>query len=424
MQPAFDTELSVAGLHLSWATKLALVVAWSFASAAWLRYCCSSRTGWLQLAATLPLFAANAAAPLLFSTGLAGSSLEGHLVEVAGGEPVSRAFTAFLLTWLANFKAVAAAVNRGPLAQQPWTVMQYWALYCLPLVPSAGPTRRKLRRAHHDSPGSSAELLLRWLLKAAVTAAVVFALLLPGIPPFFNTCLYCVGLYTMLGVVMDGPAALLLRPLRLSLAPHFLPPWDAPSLAAFWGTHWNQAASNALRTTLYEPIVQGSLLSPASPAGHAASPAAKHRRRSARLAAATAAAAAAAVAAEREISETRRVVGMAACFLASGAVHELIFWYVQGSCTRHLSWLWFFTGQAPLILLERVLLRKLRKLGLAPPEMLRIVATLGVLLASAHWLFFLPAEAAGVPARFAESMRHSFAALATAPATLLASVRQ
>jgi hypothetical protein len=59
----------------------------------------------------------------------------------------------------------------------------------------------------------------------------VFALLLPGIPPFFKTCLYCVGLYTMLGVVMDGPAALLLRPLRLSLAPHFLPPWDAPSLA-------------------------------------------------------------------------------------------------------------------------------------------------------------------------------------------------
>lgn len=238
MQPAFDTELSVAGLHLSWATKLALIVAWSFLSAAWLRYCCSSRTGWLQLAATLPLFAANAAAPLLFSTGLAGSSLEGDLVEVAGGEPVSRAFTAFLLTWLANFKAVAAAVNRGehwgctapwrrfcsavaaaaaaatvalplslslplhasqgasqaplpnrtmlllllppfspaapnlcmwrrlgcpagPLAQQPWTVMQYWALYCLPLVPSAGPTRRKLRRAHHDSPGSSAELLLR-----------------------------------------------------------------------------------------------------------------------------------------------------------------------------------------------------------------------------------------------------------------------
>lgn len=44
----------------------------------------------------------------------------------------------------------------------------------------------------------------------------------------------------------------------------------------------------------------------------------------------------------------------------------------------------------------------------------------GVLLVSAHWLFFLPAEAAGVPARFAESMRQSFAALAAAPAGLLA----
>lgn len=33
---------------------------------------------------------------------------------------------------------------------------------------------------------------------------------------------------------MDGPAALLLRPLRLQLAPHFRAPWESPSVAAFW----------------------------------------------------------------------------------------------------------------------------------------------------------------------------------------------
>jgi hypothetical protein len=129
----------------------------------------------------------------------------------------------------------------------------------------------------------------RWLLKAALTAAVVFAVQLPGLPPFARSCLYVLGgfptaaaqllehtqaccpagclataasdpaaghdtpaktgnrpasvqqwyrctagLYTMLGVVMDGPAALVLRPLRLNLAPHFLPPWESRSLAAFW----------------------------------------------------------------------------------------------------------------------------------------------------------------------------------------------
>lgn len=127
----------------------------------------------------------------------------------------------------------------------------------------------------------------RWFLKAGLTAAVVFAVQQPDLPPFARSCLYVLGgflaaaaqlpncpqqacrlvllgpqhacmggvlrgcsrtgfqlssmpyrraagLYTMLGLVMDGPAALVLRPLRLRLAPHFLPPWESRSLAAFW----------------------------------------------------------------------------------------------------------------------------------------------------------------------------------------------
>lgn len=41
-------------------------------------------------------------------------------------------------------------------------------------------------------------------------------------------------------------------------------------------------------------------------------------------------------------------------------------------------------------------------------------------MGTAHPLFFAPAEAAGVPALFASSMRASFAALAALPARLLA----
>ena len=125
-------------------------------------------------------------------------------------------------------------------------------------------------------------------------------------------------------------------------------------------------------------------------------------------------------------------------------------------------------GQVALILGERALLAGLRRRGVALPELVRIGLTLvstrggwcctplllllllspleraaatgpslltclcplwcfcvpvrglqAVLLGTGHWLFFLPAEAAGVPALFAASMRQSFAAMASASARLL-----
>ncbi|EFN51551.1 hypothetical protein CHLNCDRAFT_140013 [Chlorella variabilis] len=408
--------LAELSLH-RWEHKMAALIAYTLACAAWLRLTTRRPGLGAKLTATAPVLILNAIAPLLF-----------HRYS----EPVTLAFSVFLLTWLGSFKAVAAAGSRGPLAQQPWSLLQFWVLYLLPIVPAAPPSasggpRRRPRKQHHESPGTGAQMFARWLLKAGVTAAVVFTLLLPDLPPFAKSCLYVVGLYTMLGVVMDGPAALVLAPLQLALAPHFLPPWESRSLADFWGLHWNQAASNALRTTIYDPIAQGSLVDQ-SKAQHPAgadhgrgSGGSAQRRHSARLATATAASAAAAsVAADVRGGEGRRLLGMTASFFASGAVHELIFWYVEGSTTRGLAWLWFFTGQVPLILAERVIMARLKQQGAAPPELLRIALTLGVLLVSAHWLFFLPAEAAGVPARFAESMRQSFAALAAAPAGLLA----
>lgn len=48
-------------------------------------------------------------------------------------------------------------------------------------------------------------------------------------------------------------------------------------------------------------------------------------------------------------------------------------------------------------------------------------AVQGVLLATSHHLFFQPAEAAGLPALFAASMRESYAALAALPLRLLGS---
>jgi hypothetical protein len=166
---------------------------------------------------------------------------------------------------------------------------------------------------------------------------------------------------------MDGPAALVLRPLRMSLAPHFLPPWESRSLADFWGLRWNRAASNALRTAIYEPLVQGSLVKQEVKQSHqqqakqgGAAPSGGVRRRSARLAEGEAAAAAAGIAAAAADSSAaaaaaaagsgaaggsgmggRRLAGMAASFFVSGVVHEIIMWCVRPPvphapcCTAH-----------------------------------------------------------------------------------------
>ncbi|KAL4431416.1 hypothetical protein ABPG75_006672 [Micractinium tetrahymenae] len=397
-----------------WHIKLAGLAAYTLASAFALRAGSAAVAGpTRRLALALLCVAGNAAVPLLF-----------HRTR----EGVSVAFSAFILTWLASFKALALAVGRGPLAQQRWRPLQFWALYALPLVPAAPPTaaapRRRPSRLKLGGPGEPAHLLLRWLAKAAVTAGVVFCLLLE-VPPFARTCLYVLGIYSMLGVVMDGPAALVLRPLRLDLAPHFLPPWESASLAEFWGSRWNQAAGSSLRTTIYDPIVEGSLVDwqqlatltvSSSAGGSSSANGNRGRRRSARLAAAAAKEAAAA---QGGGLAGARLAGMAACFLASGAVHELIFWYVEGHVTAQLAWLLFFIGQVPLILGERWLLGQLKAAGVRLPELARQALTLGVLLATSHRWFFQPAEAAGLPALFAASMRESYAALVALPLRLL-----
>lgn len=66
------------------------------------------------------------------------------------------------------------------------------------------------------------------------------------------------------------------------------------------------------------------LTAPASAGGGSSASGGRGRRRSARLAA-VAAAKGPSAARGGDLAESR-LAGMAACFLASGAVHELIFW--------------------------------------------------------------------------------------------------
>jgi hypothetical protein len=91
----------------------------------------------------------------------------------------------------------------------------------------------------------------------------------------------------------------------MDVSPHFDAPWLAASLADFWAKRWDLAAGNTLRHLAYEPLLEGRLVRPslgqATRATRSSSAAAGARLRA------------------------RRAAGAAACFLASGAMHELQF---------------------------------------------------------------------------------------------------
>lgn len=250
--------------------KLSATVLWTLVAAAWLRAVARRLgPGAAAAVATLPVVLVNALVPLVFHR-------IGGAASAAQDEAVTVAFAAFLLTWLASFKALALAAGRGPLAEQPWPLLQTWALLAAPIVPvtAAGGGGSSQHAGDGGVAAPPGSLIGRWLLKAATTGAVVFTLLLRDLPPWACSCLYAIGIYSMLGalrcghaalcraccmphavtwrtqararlssashsfpllssagVVMDGPAALVLRLLRLRLAPHFRAPWESRSFA-------------------------------------------------------------------------------------------------------------------------------------------------------------------------------------------------
>ena len=217
------------------------------------------------------------------------------------------------------------------------------------------------------------------------------------------------------------------------------------------GFRWNQAASNALRTLIYDPICEGRLMAAtpvALPDMGAGGPSTPHGSSTAGGGASACSggdgeagdtaggrAAAAAGAEHQQLrrplteraspppqasprprpSPRRRLLGTAACFAASGALHELIVWFTCRRLTPGLAWLAFFAVQPLLMLGERSALSFLqRRFGAKPPPYVRAAAAQATLALSAHLLFFQPAEAIDIPQRFAAALRETFTTMAQA----------
>ncbi|KAL4446749.1 hypothetical protein ABPG77_007993 [Micractinium sp. CCAP 211/92] len=398
------------GLSLSAAGAAGAAV--HLAGAAWLylwdRHCCL-RPGSSRLTAAVPLVALNLVLPLLFCR---------------SQDAITMLITVFNLTWLSTFKALSWALNRGPLCMPGLTPIQFLAVYATPVTPvastgqstsgqppaskggasaaagSAGgqssdgsggsaatrqagggeppqggrvaeayPAQRMPRVGSQgrlgEDAGSSTGMLLSWLGKLALIAIMVWVMQQP-LPGLARSFAYALALYSLLSAIMDGPASLVIGLTGLRVSPHFDRPWMATSVAGFWSKHWDLAAGNTLRQLVYDPVCEGRWVAPPGGAVPPAQP-----------------------------SGARMVLGTAASFAASGAVHEIIFWYLTGRTTGGI-WLCFFAAQAPLVVAERAALAALKLRGIRVPTLLRRVVTLLLLVYAGQLLFWPPAMEHGV----------------------------
>eukprot|EP00879_Flechtneria_rotunda_P011027 GHRR01011522.1.p1 GENE.GHRR01011522.1~~GHRR01011522.1.p1 ORF type:complete len:233 (+),score=93.74 GHRR01011522.1:682-1380(+) len=181
---------------------------------------------------------------------------------------------------------------------------------------------------------------------------------------------------------MEGPAAALIALLDLQVVPPFDKPWLSTSLADFWSRRWNNSVSLMLRALVYDPIVEGQLmassktLDPETAAAgdkQSGSKAAKHQ--------------------QGKIPLWQRLAGMAATFAVSGFMHEWILHQVTPEGAYQFGW-WFmfFFVQAPLLVVEGFVQKRLKKAGVKLSRAVGIGYTTCFMLLTSYAFWFPPIE--------------------------------
>jgi hypothetical protein len=161
-----------------------------------------------------------------------------------------------------------------------------------------------------------------WLAarSAALLATSVYLITVVGLPDVPRHFAYAIAILGFVTLLMDLPAAVLSGPLGLELIPSFDEPWLSNSLADFWGRRWNIPTASMLRCVVYDPIIEGRLV--------CVEGGAKGRQAAA--------------------GGTRKAAALAAAFIASGVMHEVIFLYVSPVGLTY-KWLAFFCVQVGLM---------------------------------------------------------------------------
>lgn len=250
-----------------------------------------------------------------------------------------RTVAAFFLVWLCAFKLLLLAAGaQGPL-HPSLPLARFVACAALPV--------RLPAEEKPPSPDSELFLLSSVAAKAALLAALVsLRRFRARLPPYAVPAFDGAHVYLILELSLAAAAALARALLGEELEPPFDRPYLAASLRDFWGRRWNLAVPALLRPCVFRPV----------------------RARAGGSAAA----------------------GVAAAFLVSGVMHEVMFYYItmepgNGEVTA------FFAIHGACVVAEAWCARRWRL-----PRPVATALTLGFVTGTASWLFFAPVIRSGL----------------------------
>ncbi|KAE8679148.1 MBOAT family protein [Hibiscus syriacus] len=158
----------------------------------------------------------------------------------------------FILSWLANFRLVLFAFDKGPLSPLPPKLYLFILAACSPYKIKQNSVKIK----KGETPFQLPSLIIESANKAALLVFLFYSYIFKQyfhnhvllILYFFHTY---VNIQLLLAVAAI-PAQILLPDVELE--PQFKTPVRATSLQDFWGHRWNLRVSDTLRPTVYDPI--------------------------------------------------------------------------------------------------------------------------------------------------------------------------
>ncbi|XP_023733509.2 acyl-CoA--sterol O-acyltransferase 1-like [Lactuca sativa] len=277
--------------------------------------------------------------------------------------------TSFFVTWLANFKLMLFAFDKGPLySNPPLPLFKFIITTCVPIKISDKSQNKKTStqvngKSDESQDGKSDESQAGGASKkgkkSPINYAVKFMVLVlllkiyeygGQLHPLMKMALFCVHIYVVLDVGLAMVAYLARAIVGFELEPQFDEPYLATSLQDFWGKRWNLMVTSILHPTVYLPVrsISGRFLS-------------------------------------RDLASLPAVT---ATFIVSGLMHELIFYYL-GRLKPTWEVTWFFVIHGVLVSLELVVKRAVGGRFRLPPVVSAPLA-LGVVMATSFWLFFPP----------------------------------
>uniref|UniRef100_A0A7N0UEV8 Wax synthase domain-containing protein n=1 Tax=Kalanchoe fedtschenkoi TaxID=63787 RepID=A0A7N0UEV8_KALFE len=160
----------------------------------------------------------------------------------------------FFISWLATFKLLLFALDKGPLASDPSISLAcFCAAASLPIKITP-----KQNTVEESAPPSLKPAM--WYAGRAALMAVVVKLFAfrDQLHPTAVNFLKCFHFYLMVEFMFVVVRAAARAGLGMELEPQFNDPHRTTSLQEFWGRRWNLMVSDILRLTVYEPVMSRS----------------------------------------------------------------------------------------------------------------------------------------------------------------------